>query len=65
MHYSDCGVRFVLCPDGSCVAGGYCDGLVDCVDGSDESVQTCRSDSTRNRLIQGMVYNPVTNGCKC
>ncbi|XP_023317257.1 modular serine protease-like [Trichogramma pretiosum] len=41
---SSCNVQQWRCDDGQCISGeALCDGLIDCIDGSDETRKICRS----------------------
>jgi hypothetical protein len=54
----DCMSSEVLCGDGNCKTGEFCDGFIDCKDWSDENRKGCNNPRAQQALADTMAQKP-------
>ena len=53
-----------LCSYGDCVVGEVCDGVAQCIDGSDETQEACQSDLAKETAARREYYSPIQSACR-
>ncbi len=63
---ADCGKMEVFCESGVCwpIQVGLCDGVIDCVDGHDETEFTCKSHEAVQSAKHAILNTPLVYKCK-